>query len=121
MAAERFWPPPLARSRRVPPRGPLWGGPLPLDWGWIAAGTTVTRHYVGRQPAVLLWYERDAANMARYRWQPIARDWVADEWDASENELALLLCFLLGIGILLLAYLIVRKPPAVLTVTYAHF
>ena len=77
----------------------------------------MVRAYKGSQAHANAFFQRDAAEMAKARWYPVAQSWAPGSWGAGAFVLALLLCLVL-VGILIFIYMLIVKPDGTLTVTY---
>lgn len=78
----------------------------------------MVRTYQGAtQEEAVLMYAADAPAMAEDGWAPVAQTWATGDWPAAYYLVSTLL-IIVGIGILLLALLILFKPRRTLVVTY---
>jgi len=75
------------------------------------------KEYRGSQKKAMGLFEEDAVKMAGMGYFPAAQNWIPGKWGAGAIVLALLLC-LIGIGFLVLLYLLIVKPDGILIVTY---
>ena len=84
-------------------------------------GKVVVRNYRARNAAAaaaMLAVEAPIAYGAGYAL--VAQTWAPGQWGAGAFLLALLLIFAMGLGLLVLAYLVIVKPDGTLTVTFSH-
>ncbi|MHB8960733.1 MAG: hypothetical protein ACYDAN_14050 [Candidatus Limnocylindrales bacterium] len=81
-------------------------------------GDFLVRTYRGRQQSdAITGFVEDAEILAGRGYVPVGQSWGEGQWDAAYFLLALILC-LFGIGLILLAYMAVIRPPGTLCVTY---
>jgi Flp pilus assembly protein TadB len=62
-------------------------------------------------------FEREAPNLAQSGYTPTGQTWAAGQWGCGAFFAALLLT-VVGIGVLILLYMLIVKPEGTLTVTY---
>jgi hypothetical protein len=78
----------------------------------------IVKNYKGRsQAAAMSAYQSDAARLASQGYVPVSQSWAPGTYGCASFLVALLLCLLI-IGILIFIYMLIVKPPGVLTVTY---
>ena len=73
--------------------------------------------YKGTGEDAVNMFREDATQLAEEGYRPTSQSWVPGAYGDGLVAVAVLLC-LVGIGVLFIAYMIVVKPPGVLTVTY---
>src|SRR4029078_12485998 len=56
--------------------------------------------------------------MASENYFPTSQSWAPGQWSGRAFAIAILLMFLFGLGILILAYMLIVKPDGILTVAY---
>lgn len=78
----------------------------------------IVRHYKGRLDVAMAAFEADAARAALMGYQPVSQVYEPGSWGCGAFLLAAASMLLFGIGILILAYLIIVKPAGTLAVTY---
>jgi hypothetical protein len=64
------------------------------------------------------YFRADAIELTEQGYYPISQSWVRGEWKTRNYLIGVLLIFLFGFGIFVLAYLLIVKPDGSLTVTY---
>ena len=74
--------------------------------------------YEGKHGEVTARLQADSIEMAAEGYFPTWQNWAPGEWAREIYVIAALLIFFFGIGILILAYLLVVEPDGTLTVTY---
>jgi hypothetical protein len=77
----------------------------------------VIKTYRGKQAAAAAAFRADAERMAAEGYSPVSQTWAQGSYGCGAFLLALLLCIIV-IGILIFVYMLIVKPPGVLTVTY---
>lgn len=90
--------------------GPRTGGPG-LD-------ATTIRIYTGDQQTTAVAFQGDAAGLAALGYAPISQSYAPGQHGTSSYVIAVLLIFVGGLGLIVLGYLLIVKPPGTLTVTY---
>jgi hypothetical protein len=81
-------------------------------------GDYLVRTYRGHeQTAAIASYVKDAETLAERGYSPAGQSWGDGQWDAVYFLIALILC-LVGIGLILLAYMAIIRPDGTLCVTY---
>lgn len=90
-------------------------------WGQHAApsGPVVVRTYRGSTQSAAWAFQRDAAAMASAGYSPVSQQYVPGSWGAGPFLLGVVALLFFGLGILVLAYLLIVKPDGTLSVTYA--
>ena len=78
----------------------------------------VLKAYEGKHGEVTARLQVDSIEMAAEGYFPTWQNWVPGEWPRERYVKAAWLIFLFGIGILILAYLLIVEPDGTLTVTY---
>ncbi len=63
-------------------------------------------------------FQADAIQMAADGYFPTSQSWAPGQWSGGAFAVAILLIFFFGLGILILAYMLIVKPDGTLTVTY---
>lgn len=58
--------------------------------------------------------------MAAAGYVPVNQVWAPGQWSTGAFVIAVLLLFVFGLGILILAYMLIVKPAGTLTVTYEY-
>jgi hypothetical protein len=81
--------------------------------------TTIVKTYHGREQAAARAFQKDAADMAAKGYHPTSQQYVPGSYGCGSFILAALLCFIV-IGIIVFIYMLLIKPPGVLTVTYEY-
>ena len=64
-------------------------------------------------------FREEAAKLAEEGYRPTSQSWAAGSYGSEWVLFALLLC-LIGVGLFVLAYMALVKPPGILTVTYTR-
>ena len=77
----------------------------------------VTKTYKGRQADATNAFQDDAVEMAAQGYFPTSQSYAPGSYGCGSFILALILCFVL-VGVLIFLYMLLVKPPGVLTVTY---
>jgi hypothetical protein len=77
------------------------------------AAEIVIKRYPGSRS-----FQADAIKMAEKGYFPTTQSWKQGEWGGGAYIVAVLLIFLFGLGLLILAYMLIVKPQGALTVTY---
>ena len=80
----------------------------------------IIKTYKGSQAAATALFQADAVKMAARGYFPTGQSWGAGQWGGGAFVVAILLIFLFGLGILILAYLLIVRPPGTLTITYEY-
>jgi hypothetical protein len=78
----------------------------------------VLKAYEGKQGAATARLQADSIEMAAGGYFPTWQNWAPGERAREAYVVAALLVFLFGIGILILAYLLIVEPDGTLTVAY---
>ena len=78
----------------------------------------IVKAYEGKQGKVTARLQADSIAMAAGGYFPTWQNWAPGERAREAYVVAALLIFLFGIGILILAYLLIVEPDGTLTVTY---
>jgi len=78
----------------------------------------LVRSYKGTQSESANLFEADAAVLAADGYFPVSQNWAPGQWSGTAFAIAFLLIFLFGLGLLILAYLLIVRPPGTLVVTY---
>jgi len=78
----------------------------------------VVRAYEGKQGEATARLQADSLEMAAEGHSPTWQNWAPGEWAREAYVVAALLIFLFGIGILILAYLLIVEPDGTLTIAY---
>lgn len=78
---------------------------------------SLVRTYKGTQSAASADFQKDAAKLAEKGYVPTGQVWAPGTYGCGAFILATALCFIL-IGVIVFIYMIIVKPPGVLTVTY---
>jgi hypothetical protein len=81
--------------------------------------SVVTKTYKGRESEAAGAFQKDSATMAAQGYFPTSQSYAAGSYGCGSFLLALALCFVL-IGIIVFIYMLLVKPPGVLTVTYEY-
>jgi hypothetical protein len=113
-------------SGGVAPSGARQG--WPGTWQPESVGESVAKSLGGSPPAVVRIYRNtpdraysafghEAPMFEEHGYYPDAVTWTSGEWDSSYAGLAAVLC-IVGIGILIIAYMLVTKPAGTLVVIY---
>ncbi len=74
--------------------------------------------YTGSQAEAMTQFQADAINMADASYFPTSQSWAPGQWSGGAFAVAILLIFFFGLGIFILAYMLIVKPDGTLTVTY---
>jgi hypothetical protein len=74
--------------------------------------------YEGKQREVTARLQSESIEMATLGYFPTWQNWSPGEWSREAYVVAVLLILLFGMGILILAYLLIVEPDGTLTVTY---
>jgi uncharacterized protein UPF0547 len=77
----------------------------------------IVKTYKGSQESATELFQKDAPAMAAQGYFPTSQSYAPGSYGCGAFILALLLCFIL-IGILVFIYMLLVKPPGVLSVTY---
>lgn len=78
----------------------------------------IAKTYAGSRKAAMKRFQADAIEMAAQGYFPTAQSWAAGQWSGGAFAVAILLIFSFGLGIFILAYMLIIKPDGALTVTY---
>jgi hypothetical protein len=90
-------------------------GPVPMG-----RPATFTRMYRAPQQAEAMGYfNAEADAIAKEGYAPTAHSWAPGQYTAGQFLVALVLCFVV-VGFLVFIYMIIVKPPGLLTVTYVR-
>ena len=98
--------------------GQLWGPGFEIPNDPARRPPVLTRVYRGSPTAAGLAFQRDAAALAASGYAPAGQQYVPGSWGGRAFALGVLLILALGLGLLVLGYLIVVKPAGQLTVWY---
>lgn len=79
----------------------------------------LVRTYRGNQADAAVLFEKDAAKLADRGYFPVSQTYAPGAYGCGAFIIGLLLC-LIFIGILVLIYMLLVKPPGTLTVTYEY-
>jgi hypothetical protein len=79
----------------------------------------VVKTYKGSQADATRKFQEDAVSMAGRGYSPTSQSYAPGSYGCGAFILALLLCFVL-IGIVVFIYMLIVKPPGVLSVTYEY-
>lgn len=90
--------------------GPRTGGPG-LD-------ATTIRIYTGDQQTTAVAFQADAAGLAALGYAPISQSYAPGQHGTGAFVIGLALVLVAGVGLIVLGYLLIVKPPGTLTVTY---
>ena len=82
------------------------------------SGSVVVKVYEGSQSEAQRCFQADLTAMAAQGLFPDSATWAPGEWRGGAFAVAVLLIFLFGFGLLILAYMLIVKPNRTLTVTY---
>ena len=77
----------------------------------------VVKTYKGRHAQATAAFQADAAIMAAQGYVPLSQSWAEGAYGCGSFLVALILCVVL-IGIVIFIYMLIVKPPGVLTVVY---
>lgn len=80
---------------------------------------TVVRTYKGSIQDATAAFKKDALEMAKYDYYPTSQNYTPGQYGCGSFIIALLLCLIL-VGILVFIYMLIVKPPGVLSVTFEH-
>jgi hypothetical protein len=78
----------------------------------------VIREYKGKQREADSQFRADCIEMAARGYFPKWQSWAPGEWPREAYVVAVLLIFLFGLGVFVLAYLLIAEPDGTFTVTY---
>ncbi len=78
----------------------------------------ITRLYRGNQQQALAAFGADYATLGPAGYVPISQVWVEGSWGCGAFAIAALLILFVGLGLLIIAYLLIVKPAGTFTVTY---
>ncbi len=81
------------------------------------APLAVVRTYKGTQAQAAKDFQSEAAHLAPQGYVPTSQVWAPGSYGCGSFVLAALLCFVL-VGVIVFIYMLIVKPPGVLTVTY---
>ena len=74
--------------------------------------------YEGSQAEAMRHFQADADYMDSENYFPTSQSWAPGQWSGGAFAVAILLILFFGLGILILAYMLIVKPDGTLTVTY---
>ena len=77
----------------------------------------MVKNYKGTQKSATKAFQKDAAKMSAMGYVPISQAWAPGSYGCGSFLLALILCVVV-VGLLIFIYMLIVKPPGVLTVTY---
>lgn len=77
----------------------------------------VVKYFTGYQLQTAEMFQNDATEMSRQGYKPVSQCWLPGSYDGGLFILALILC-IVGIGVLVLVYMLVTRPRGVLIVSY---
>jgi hypothetical protein len=103
----------------------LWYAfPPPIDYRYTSlvknAPQLLVCVYLGAQEKeAMSAFEQDASELAQYGYEPTRQDWTAGRWARPAFVVAFLLT-IVGVGLLLLPYMLVVKPDGTLEVRYTR-
>jgi len=79
----------------------------------------IVRVYRGRQQAdAVAEFQDDADELSRDGYVPVSQSWAQGQWGPGAFLAGLALILAFGIGLIVLAYLLIVKPAGTLTVSY---
>ena len=78
----------------------------------------LVKEYKGKQGEATSHFRADSVEMAGKGYFPKWQTWAPGEWPREAYVVAGLLILFLGVGILVLAYLLIVEPDGTFTVTY---
>jgi hypothetical protein len=78
----------------------------------------LVKAYQGKEREAIALLQSDSIEMATQGYFPTWQNWTPGEWSREAYVVAVLLIFLFGMGILILAYLLIVEPEGRLTVAY---
>jgi hypothetical protein len=81
---------------------------------------TDTRTYRGSLAVATQRFQADAVPMAAAGWYPISQTYAPGSWGCGAFLLALLLILAIGLGLLILACMVIVKPDGALVVVYEY-
>ena len=82
------------------------------------APSLLVKAYQGKQREATSDFQADSIEMAAKGYFPKWQTWAPGEWPREAYVLAGLLILFFGVGILVLAYLLIVEPDGTFTVTY---
>lgn len=90
-------------------------------WGQgQVAPATLVRTYQGKPDDAAQQAAVDAAALAASGYVEVSRIYAPGSWGCGAFLIAIALILVVGLGLLILAYLVIVKPDGTLTVTYAR-
>jgi hypothetical protein len=108
----------------APPTPASAGGPpLPAGLAATIAGkpATIVRVYTGKQQGdANEAFQREAAALAAVGYEPTTQSWAQGQWGCGAFLFGMVMILLVGLGLLIILYLLIVKPDGTLTVTYAR-
>lgn len=78
----------------------------------------LVKAYNGKPSEATSRLQADSVEMAAEGYFPTWQNWVPGEWSKEAYAVAALLVFLFGVGLFVLAYLVIVEPDGTLTVAY---
>lgn len=78
----------------------------------------VVKNYIGKQEQANASFQKDSTVMLEHGYHPTNQSWSEGQYGCGAFLLAVLLIFFFGIGLLIIAYMIIVKPAGTLAVTY---
>ena len=78
----------------------------------------IIRTFKGSQAEAMRIFKAASIDMAADGYFPTSQSWASGQWSTGAFIVAVLLIFLFGLGILILAYMLIVKPDGTLTVTF---
>jgi hypothetical protein len=78
----------------------------------------LSRTYRGNPAEAGALFTADAETLAPFGYVPVSQAYLPGSWGCGAFLLAALLILVVGLGLLVIAYLLIVKPPGTLTVTY---
>ena len=76
------------------------------------------RTYIGRSDESNRFFQIEADWLAEQGYQPVSHSWVPGEWGSGAYIFALVLTLVVGVGLVVFAYLWTVKPNGTLSVLY---
>lgn len=77
----------------------------------------VVKYFSGYQLQIAEIFQNDATEMSRQGYKPVSQCWLPGSYDGGLFILALILC-VVGIGVLILIYMLATRPRGILIATY---
>ncbi|HEY3637174.1 MAG TPA: zinc ribbon domain-containing protein [Rhizomicrobium sp.] len=79
----------------------------------------IVRRYKGHQSNATEAFQKEAQTLSAQGYYPAGQSWAPGTWGCGLFLIGILLCFI-GIGVLILIYMLLVKPDGTLTVTYEY-